>query len=52
VESSTTGWYVFFPVSENHMHLSENIKAHNEMEDFQLQSCLSLQMETASMLTP
>lgn len=50
VESSTTGWHVFFPVSENHMHFSENIKSSNEMEDFQLQRCLSLQVETSSFL--
>lgn len=35
VENITTGYHVFFPVFENHMCLSENMKVSNEMEDFQ-----------------
>lgn len=50
VESSTTGGHVFFPVSENHMHFSEKMKAKNEMEDCQLPRSLSQQVETPSLL--
>lgn len=50
VESSTTGGHVFFPVSENHMHFSEQMKAKNEMEDCQLPRSLSQQVETPSFL--
>lgn len=36
VEIITTSYHVSFPVSENHMCFSENIKAKNKMEDFQI----------------
>lgn len=36
VEMITTGYHVFFPVFENHMCLSENMKVNNEMEDLSI----------------
>lgn len=36
VEIITTGYLVFFPVFENHMCFSENIKVNNEMEGFKI----------------